>query len=342
LKRARKARKRGQIFHDFYDYSECGIAVSLTREEAHFWLDVMTMPERLSADGKKYVAADPAEAGHDGKIGLEEIQALLLGRLGGAVCTPQLLAPLSILATPAEIAALYLDGCLASGHVELPVQLWSLAGIVRHVLPYASSEELDAMRAVCKKALEKAKLWDAGSIYDYYKLDDEGGQATLALPYLLASVLGFHDELLEVVSSWTVNHVRHSDDRRDPGCQHVVFGLGSPELVEEHMRRLKLRLVSPDQVIAWIAHTGTGSLDFVRDSIAKAKPVLAKELSEAFALVRAKEAAPVMLELRRASKAPKVAVDWLEANVELAKAGLVSVAKGSSLAEDAAEFLKTH
>jgi hypothetical protein len=154
----------------------------------------------------------------------------------------------------------------------------------------------------------------------------------------LGSLFGLHDEMLAIVTggSWPPGHPHYHRPR------DIVFGLGSANLVEREMRRLRLRLEKPEHVRAWLAHTELSALDFVRESILAVKNKNeAAALAEALALVRAPEVAPVMLELVRSSKAPQVARRWLDVQVGNAVAGLLTVAVDEGpFAEDALAYLR--
>lgn len=114
--------------------------------------------------------------------------------------------------------------------------------------------------------------------------------------------LGMHDEVKAFVESLPNPH----SNIRDP--LEVIFGLGSAELLETHVRRLKILLTKPVHVRAWLAHTEYKALDWVRESILKAEnKEQAVELFEILALVKASENALQMLTLMRSSKVPELA-----------------------------------
>jgi hypothetical protein len=103
-----------------------------------------------------------------------------------------------------------------------------------------------------------------------------------------------------------------------------------------------MKLDHPQFIRAWLAHTEYAALDRIRDAIL---PVTNKDecdaLLEAFCLVNAPEAAPYMLELRHAAKAPARARQWLDDHPGNAIAGLILVAAGrGKVAEMAIEFLR--
>jgi hypothetical protein len=158
------------------------------------------------------------------------------------------------------------------------------------------------------------------------------------MEFFIASFLGLHRELTEVVESWPEKLYSGdgvSDYYHQP--QLVMFGLGSGAEVDQQFRRMRLLLKRPAFVRAWLAHTEYAALDYARDSVlATSNKDEARALLEVLALVHAPEAAGPMLELRRGSKAPTVAAAWLEENVDHAIAGLARVPAGRGALADAA------
>jgi predicted DNA-binding WGR domain protein len=200
----------------------------------------------------------------------------------------------------------------------------------RHLIPYLSDDVLADLRQHLRSQID-SRNWPT----DSYKRP--------AMPFFLAALSGLHAEVLAVVASWPDDRYgRQEWDDHYHMPQQMIFGLGDPKLVEQHMRRLKLRLKKPEYVRAWLAHTELTALDYVRDSIQKeTNKDHARKLFELFALVKAPEAAPYMLELKLSSKVPMLARQWLDENLGSAIAGLIPAAAGrGKLAEVALEFLR--
>jgi hypothetical protein len=88
--------------------------------------------------------------------------------------------------------------------------------------------------------------------------------------------------------------------------------------------------------------TEYSALDLIRDEVlGEGSKEGSRQLLEVFALVKAPEAAPFMLELMLDSNAPQVARKWLLDNPAHAIAGLIPVAAGrGKLADAAIEFLR--
>ena len=136
-----------------------------------------------------------------------------------------------------------------------------------------------------------------------------------------------------------------------------VMSLGKPEWILAEGQRLKIRFTEPGEIRRWLASTRFAGLDIVRDSILEAESAYersagtyehysakeqAERLTEELARVKAPEAAPIMLELKLASKGPAVARQWLDEQVGNAIAGLIPVAAGrGKLADAAVDYLRT-
>lgn len=170
--------------------------------------------------------------------------------------------------------------------------------------------------------------------------------------YYFATYLGMHNEVLREIESWSVNpnlggHFRTSQEIE------IVFGLGDPQLVNTHARRLSLGVGTPDYIRGWLAHTEYSALDWVCSSILKQYPNDQEDLLKTFTqVVKAPEAAPYMLELWLSLKKPQLARQWLEDNPTLAIVGLIPVAAGvghlapvqvkvTELTKAAIEFLRS-
>ena len=188
----------------------------------------------------------------------------------------------------------------------------------RHTLPQLDAADREALKARVRSAVTPAAFPT-----DFY--EEPSGA------FLVAASLGAHDELRGVVESWADDRYTQGEDWHD--AYHVpqlmIFGLGSADLVQKHMRRLSLRLRFPVYMRAWLAHTEYAGLDWAAKTIAETKNKDdAAKLAEVLALVHAPENAGPMLEIATRSKAPKVGAEWLDRNVGCAAAGLAEVAGG--------------
>jgi predicted DNA-binding WGR domain protein len=312
-----------------WDWSPCGIAPALTREEAHFWTKaILTVKNNVTA---KAHALELENHRFTGKVGRGDVEHLL--RQGFRFATRDLSAPLANLLSFEDLVDLAMEKPTAAKygrefHIsEAPELLLALLDRI----PYLTAEERGALRARCEGKLDPAK-WPT----DWY-------DPPAAEYFVAAATGGFEKELLDLVESWPDDRYAEQEwHDRYHMPQRIVFGLGSAPLVEQQMRRLKLRLGTPELIRIWLAHTGADALDLVQDAIL-AQPnregagLLLAELDR----VHLPAAAPTLLELRRSSKAPRVASEWLEKNAPHAIRGLVATAAGrGALAEAALEFLR--
>lgn len=335
---ARLARiKRSYVNYRYrWDWAAAGIPEASTPEEALFWIEAVCDTSH-NRDAKK-VAETLAKQQNFTRRSVEAT----IKRLCESSSPPAEVAKaLGSLFSPQEIAtgmlAVYHDFQSGSSRRwDVGPHLVTLcAGFGQHVAPYLTDRELEELRGTVRPQVQPQK-WPALSQSGYYDSPD--------IAFFLAAQMGLHEELRVLVEAWPDDAYTNGEGWHDfyHRPQDVLFGLGSPELVEHHFRRLKLRLRTPDYIQAWLAHTGYGALDYVRDTIAgEGNKDEAEKLLKALTCVHAPEAAPIMLELMLTSKAPKVARQWLEENPAHAVAGLVPLVGGrGKLAEAAADYLR--
>jgi predicted DNA-binding WGR domain protein len=297
------------------DWSGLELPAVMSREEAHYWFLAMTSLKK-NADPADLAAA-LAKKKLGGRVSEEDVSAALQYGKNPAI-TEEIVPVLRSLFSEGELGKLLL-GEERSEDDKLPWSLilgydWTVAS-----LPRADAEKL---RAQIRPMITPAS-WP-----DRFKS---------AYAFRVAALLGMHDELRPVVDSWPDDLYREewSDLARQP--QLVICGLGDPELVQRHMRRLRLRLRNARQVAGWLAHTEWRALDLVTDSILGCRNKDDCEtLLAALGAVKAPEAAGPMLRLTMESKAPRPARAWLDENVGHAIVGLTGVAASRSALADAA------
>jgi Domain of unknown function (DUF4132) len=306
------------------------IADTLSREEAQFWLLAMT---GVKNDVKpKEFALYLGRQTYDGKVGLVEVKA----RLAKAVNLPaEILLPLANLLTTEDLAHLLVSNDLKGENANIyrwaPLVLSFAEHFAYRLLPYLTEADRGIYRPILRPSLDPT-TWSTGY----------GSYAPLGA--YLAALVGLPEDLLALVSSWP-------DDRFTTGYaaiphyqqpQLLLFGLGEPGLVRQHMRRLKLQLYTPLLVRGWLAHTELSDLDYIRETIlAKTDKADLERLTTAFALVQAPEAAPFMLEIRLNTRSSSPARQWLEQQVGNAIAGLLAAAAGrGKLADAALDYLR--
>jgi hypothetical protein len=315
-----------------WPWHKAGLSVSLTLEEAHFWLTAMTLATQR--DDARGIPKTLETQNFTGEITLEETEAMLRA---SRWTTREIAIPLANLFSPAEIVARMQSveqfvRNNASHAWGVAAELRGLAvGLGEYLLPYLTVEEARTLRDQLRPALKPAN-WPASHL------------EMPPLAFSLAARLGMHAELRALVESWPddrysaqawLDHYQHP--------QEMVFGLGDPAQVQHHMRRLRLRLSLPTYIRAWLAHTEYGALDYVRDTIlAMTNREEAEKLLAELGRAKAPETAVVMLDLVLNSRAPRAARAWLEANPGHAVAGLLPLAAGRGrLSEAAVDFLRS-
>jgi len=325
----KEALKRLSKIPDSYTWNwncaKAQIAVSLSREEAHFWFTVMVEVNHHHHRNPgvklkpKELALQLAERSFSGELSLEQVKE--------AIAIPEFILPLVNLFPVADLM-----DCLLNRNINIigSPQEKLILGFHSYALPYLTEAEIELLRQRLRPELNPAN-WPI----NYH--------AKPPAAFHLAAQLKLHDELRLLVESWpddfyggqyTLDYCHRPQD--------IIFGLGDPRLVETHMRRLKLRLKNPSHIRVWLAHTEYAALDYICERILAAEN---KEDAEAilkvFKLVKAPEAAPYMLELKRASKTPQIARQWLDENLEHSVAGLIPVAaRRGRLADAAIEWLR--
>jgi predicted DNA-binding WGR domain protein len=312
------------VLYGWWNWRKLRLPSPLTREEAHFWLLVVTSGREEKHPPKTVVPKLEKER-YSGQLSLRDVVERLLAmkqqhpeqfRLLWQVL-PSLLSPADLIRLIGDEAICDLSWGIGSGGIQ---------ALCENVFPYLGNEEIEQLKPLLRPRLDP-KQWPVH------------GQSTPAPEYYLAACLGMHEEMLAVVTSWP-------DDVYDEFViyepQRIVFGLGSARLVDTHFRRLKLPLQTPEDVRAWLAHTELSGLNLVRDAVlAATNKQEAEGLMSAFCLVQAPEVAPAMLELKSNSKAPGLARQWLDENTGNAIAGLIPVAaEKGKLADAAVEFLR--
>ena len=306
-----------------------------SREEARLWLEAMT---RAGADVKPMELALYLER-HPAPFDLtpHEIKGRFQKR--SRYVAPEVVAPLAVLLPLDQLVALMLSEDLVGGWepnheaavLKDHVQTCLVEGFARYVLPYLTADEATGIRSALTLETDVARWPKTRHV------------TLLPVAWRLAALIGMSDTVDELASSLTQEQAHeHHWPRLLLHPHDLVFGLGSAGRVQEERRRLKLLLKTPGHVRAWLAHTEYAALDAIRDSIlAMNDRDAAEAMLEAFALVKAPEAAPLMLELKVGSRFAAPARRWLDEQVPHAVAGLLPVAatKGP-LTAAAVEYLR--
>jgi hypothetical protein len=320
---ARAQRVIGSTYSWGWNWSRANVPLTMTPEEARFWFEAMTFAPGTSKPTEAAAALEQQDL--SAPLTLNDVVARLSKYQGTPV---EMIKPLVSLLSPAGVAELLLRPDLLAGHsgawqmISLRLQL--LRGVRQFLVPYLEPAERQAMREVVAAHPRSSVAPPQGS-----------NESAIQL----AAALGMHAHVLDFIAACPDGLGSRSS--RDESIYWVVFGLGSAELVNHHLRRLALPVWREDFMRAWLAHTDLSGLDVVRDAIlAAARSAAQTALMRCFCRIKAPEAAPHMLQLKLHSKASALARQWLEDEVGNAVAGLVPLVTGGKLAEPALDYLR--
>ncbi len=311
-----------------WNWDRIRLAPTMTREEAHFWLVAIAEVIRREVQPGYFVRElRTRRKSFDGTLSVQEAAKLVRTIIPGGGAA--MLAVLVHLLSLSDLVALMQERLGLYYYQILAIENAVLDGFRRRVLPYLSEAEYPAMQDDLRARLGTPALPPSCS-------------TPFPFGSYLAALLGLHTEVGRLLRSIPDHHYVGvcRDDMQRP--QRLVFGLGDPQSVVSEMRRLKLTLITPDDIRGWIAHTEDSALDDVRDSILTInKKEDCAALIEVLARVVSPRTAAPMLELMLASKAPRPARDWLEVRVGHAVTSLIPIAAGKGkLADAAMEYLR--
>ncbi|KNY26895.1 DUF4132 domain-containing protein [Pseudobacteroides cellulosolvens] len=306
------------------DWSGVKLPMYMSRIEAHFWVEAMVNLKReYSIDDMIHHMKSFQPTGD---ISLETSKALFNSK-SRLLVTPDIVLPLFYLLELEELCEL-ISTPLGRDYAGRPCEIDGFVDSFRLlVLPHLTSEQIERCRAFLRPKIGK-KAWPATF-------------HPVPIAFLLASPLGMHEELLEVIESWPDDLC--SENYYRSRHQEVVFGLCDHSLVNLHMRRLKLSLYEPQYIKAWLSHMEFSNLDLIVSTINKnTNKEISESLVKAFSCVKSPEAAVPMLEIYQGSKAPYIAKEWIVQNQHHAIEGFAAIAGGSGKTADAAlDMLRT-
>ncbi|HTU93527.1 MAG TPA: DUF4132 domain-containing protein, partial [Gemmataceae bacterium] len=324
-----RSRVKVRVDDGWWDWGKIKLHQPLSAEEAHFWAVAVTRTQPKQNPEK--LAEKLARQDFDGQVTATDIDAWV--RAMKQQWPEQfviLWQTIPALLSPESFLELILDHDILASHWDAESR--ALESFTDFIWPYLTVDQIERLRSRLRGRLDPA-AWD------------DSKQSPQSLFFLLGALLGMHEEMLALVKTWPDG--RYSNLLGSPFVynwvqpQRIVFGLSDARQVEAHMRRLQLRLSTSLHVRAWLVNTEMAGLDLVRDSIHPSNREHAEKLLTAFALVKAPEAAPHMLELKLNSKAPGLARQWLDDNPGNTIAGLIPVAGGrGKLAEAALDYLR--
>ncbi len=315
-------------------WERANIAPVLSKEEALFWWNALSkcrwdkQPKAMA----KELLEKKLDRRPELKIALERVCSSF---------SPESAKPLGSLYSASELFEamlnLHEEGVAKTTHHWQGAHLADVAfGLCMYVLPYVDAAEREKIRELARPNVTLAN-WPQSQTGSVTNLPDPS--------FYVAGAVGLAEELRAVVEALPDDAFNAVEEYLDYYLhpQQVVLGLGSRELVEHHFRRLKLKILDPVVIRAWLAHTGHEALDLVKESlITVTNKEDAEQLLTALSAVAAPEAAPVMLELMLGSKAPKLARKWLDDHPNHTVTGLIPVAAGrGKLADAAVEYLRS-
>src|SRR5262249_17615106 len=274
----------GTVYYFAYGFhwDRAAIPPRMTPEEARFWFTAMT-PGAQDVKPKElglYLARQDFSQAPTAAEAAAKLRKMQLG------VPAEIMLPRGNMLTASEMAEFLTGSALDSTNWQVRGAV--LSGFRWYVVPYLTELEKGPFRAAVRAVL--------GTPAPPANLHQ------LPAPLQLAAMLGMHDDVLAHVSAWP-DHCFAS--RHYYSAHQVVFGLGSAALVDFHTRRLGLKPTTPHTIRGWLAHTEYAGLDLIRDVIVETtNKQECDSLLAAFCLVNAPEAAPFMLELRHAAKAP--------------------------------------
>lgn len=196
----------------------------------------------------------------------------------------------------------------------------------RLILPYLSKDQKDEMRKLIASGLPGRNRWGSGN------------HSAPALLFL-ASALGMQEEVRPAVKSLPNNIYSSVDILYVFGLSQLLWGLDKSHLLSE-FARLKLQLLSVDDMVAWIAHTEASEPAPLHKCILVSRSKAeAEEKLELFCRLNGESVAPYMVDLYLNSKAPAAALAWLRQNMEIAIPAVKLAEQKSTTAERASLLL---
>ena len=339
-----------------WDWNKAELSLSMSEEEARFWLSEMladdfdpqlewtAQNQSLPAILKRtlYVASKPY-SGRAAKS-LHAAIAVPLHRLFGTETVINMLTEIALLSESDALAfseiplrsAGYNKHSISSAYdktykyygdhgkqeVYKNFRRWNfgltrliVSGFKTTILPYLQNTELASLQKQVEPIFNQP-------------LEQYLGETLLHL----AAFLKIPNVVETEVSSWTKayqNRYYYGVSWAQAEWPSLLFRLQSTDEVEHHIRRLNFLPRTPLEIRACIATTEFKAADLLCKRIAKAQKYEVTKLFEAWSTAAiAPEVAPYMLELTLSSKVSKAAIQWLEANVDNAIAGLIPVAAG--------------
>lgn len=309
------------------NWERAQLADGMTTEEAAFWLQAMLLLDyRIEPTEyvKRVASAKPWEPPGRSQVakylGTERVELW-----------PEVLLPLANLLPLDELVEVLIGRNQRPASLEyffMRNAINLIRGFRRYVVPYLTEDDAAMIRQRVEDEIAPA-AWPQ----DVHEIPDAA--------FYLAAFVG-HPRLIDLVESWSDGSNRQMSYYQLQ--QLIVTGLPSADLVNHHMRRLKLSVADEMYMTDWLATTEFAGLDYLAEVLVEVSDkVTANRLVELFgSSVIAPEAAEPMLQLTLGSKAAGMASDWLSRYVGCAIAGLIPVAgeNRGRLPEAALDYLR--
>jgi predicted DNA-binding WGR domain protein len=295
-----------------HDWSIARLPVSMSKEEARFWLHAVRMLWSTKRAMVHYGmgAADPilaaalkADLADTPRLDalLEELTDRAAQNLPSA--SPVLLLPMAFLYSWEEVAAFVRD--LPPPNISRHQWQFFHAedDIFRtHMLAYLTEDELTLLGNAVRQSLD---------------FSDPSLGTTSEFRTQLAPLVGLHDELLAYVGKHKVRF-------------EWVLGLGSAQLVKDVVKANHVPIVQPRSIRGWLAHTELEELSTVTESLIPLGKSWGVASVQAFSqLVSAPVAAREFLRLVEDGKFTIEAQAWFDAHPREGIEGLAAAVKGN-------------
>jgi hypothetical protein len=292
------------------NWSKLKLNISMSREEAHFWLEAIYKASENRVVYKQELMdyMQRPEANYDGNLGLDKVSVTVKPYLNAENFIPTMhIIPAFVLLNSQDFVQ-FLDERLKiyyrGDNIEEAFRL--------HILPYLSPEEKEALREAIRPYLERSinspKLPHRQDFFGFAGL--LGGMDSELEYYLkiyptksLPLIVGYYNYAL-----------------------YAAFGLSTRDKVENAIRSNEL-VVYKHFIRAWLAHTELDGLDWLAYSIPNLRYSAAQnQVFKTLKGIAEPETVLPMLELCENKKFGADALRWLDANPDRSSKVLVPLA----------------
>lgn len=290
LEQIRKIRRR------YWNFSNMDIPITMTREEAHFWLEANRLGNENYTRTPKTTADILKTMTFDGNLTDEQCLEIAIPKYSyGARFADRIIVALwNMLPIHKAIEYIRFFPSRRIGY-RYGYGVTRLNGFHEHIWPYLTEQERHLIRDYIRDDMKS--LQPVGNTAPQPSGPEEMTAA------IAAAVGGFTEELEAYVSSIDDNYFHnrnHNYHYYHTPIVPIIFGLDNPEKVKHHMHRLGIRLADEQQMTGWLAHTEASGLNWIYAGICQAGyKEKSLQLTQAFAAMAFPEMAPYMLALRQ-------------------------------------------